>query len=1366
MEQLALEKVTADQEALTKLATEKVQAEQQTQTVSAGDLSIKEQLRSNQAALNEMQPAANIQTPKSFSQLDIAGKINWVIEKLRPTGYQVERKDIGTIKFGSKQLKGAFKYFTKGSIEEAAFEALPYVLQNGVQIAEHTDHKDRSYGTVTLAAPVTIDGKRGNMAVVVKKTTENFYKVHRILTPEGSVFELTATENEAEPTPAGELPNNGSLATPISSASIDSISETEPGVNGENSIAEGKILRGNDAVEVADIASAGGGKLTVTLTDGSTADVSELSFSEVGEQELWRVLAEYADNTEAVRQLLKEYRAGELGAYEYARGVEEGFLYGKLNIGAEEMSQRGSYVNLLNPMQRNAAYRQGQYAGEKQTKKRQAEASERNAKRTRKGGVHYGYAGQKLDKSKLTKAQRVGVDFAERLAKKKGMTFYFYRSYVNSQGQRVYKDQKGQTVAADKNGWYDPSDGSIHIDLNCGDMGGTVLFTLAHELTHFIQDWSPERYRTLCGILTEGYLEMGQSVQELVQHKQEQYRAKGEELSYEQAFDEVIASSMEGVLNDGRVLELLDDIEAKDKSLYEKVRSFIEDVAALVYETMQAYRDLKPDSPEGRIVQRMQGIHEQLRQVFAEGLHEGGENYRQGGKENTTPEGGARNQFRMTDAEIQAVQNIGRISVNQFTAANIKATERFARQYWKEMGVKSPFFRAWFGDWRANDQTKVQVASQKGDSRGVQRNADTGWDIQVSGKVFNETKSHNMSFNNAAVPYLPYINDIVSKAILLDSSGVDVGRAKSNNSLLMHSLYAVADIGNGLEIIKLYVEEMNDPNVENTSKRAYQLQNIEKYHYATKGSQNTASPRSVASGTVHTVADLFAAVKQKDSSFQPKPASKIVNADGTPMVVYHGTNAEWTQYDLTKNVNQMWGEGIYLTPDPKRAALYGDIVMPFYVKADTDNRAAKKSGKQRDYTIMKNGDVLVYSPNQIKSATDNIGTFDSKNPDIRYSVRYQKNAAAQEQLRMENTSMGEDVAGLNELVAAQRKRGGNAKLREGALQAAASVLMEKAGARGKRSGLMELLDQFYQYVGSGQEMNWDGIRKAAKPVVDWLMDHAARNKQLSEYSREVLQELRTSRIYLDETQKEEAAYLFGSFGAYRKMLMGSVTIANEGSMSLDSRWHELSQLYPDIFKEDISAADMPRELADIINRLRNSDTSELEFEYNLEFIAQDILYDVYDSYWNASTLYSVADQHERFIKSLKGKHNQRMQAVYQRQWQRRVAVQGQKGLSPRELLVNQAEGMAANSEEYGKLQEYRRKIQELNATEEKIERLDRELMRTSMKIAAERKNPYVDFRSREEGPLYNKSPRWIRPSEGDLFSKSFARIHTIHRIAQ
>lgn len=56
---------------------------------------------------------------------------------------------------------------------------------------------------------------------------------------------------------------------------------------------------------------------------------------------------------------------------------------------------------------------------------------------------------------------------------------------------------------------------------------------------------------------------------------------------------------------------------------------------------------------------------------------------------------------------------------------------------------------------------------------------------------------------------------------------------------------------------------MHDPNQSDTTKRAYQLQDVEKYQLAAKGSRKSTSPISAAStGTVKSVADLFALVKQ------------------------------------------------------------------------------------------------------------------------------------------------------------------------------------------------------------------------------------------------------------------------------------------------------------------------------------------------------------------------------------------------------------------------------------------------------------------------------------------------------------------------
>lgn len=91
---------------------------------------------------------------------------------------------------------------------------------------------------------------------------------------------------------------------------------------------------------------------------------------------------------------------------------------------------------------------------------------------------------------------------------------------------------------------------------------------------------------------------------------------------------------------------------------------------------------------------------------------------------------------------------------------------------------------------------------------------------------------------------------------------------------------------------------MIDPNSNNILKRAYQVQNPEKYRQAGKSSQNTASSRSPVAGTIRTVADLFEAVKRMDANFNPYSPSKVANDVGSPIVVCHGSDKGLTVFDL------------------------------------------------------------------------------------------------------------------------------------------------------------------------------------------------------------------------------------------------------------------------------------------------------------------------------------------------------------------------------------------------------------------------------------------------------------------------------------
>ena len=181
------------------------------------------------------------------------------------------------------------------------------------------------------------------------------------------------------------------------------------------------------------------------------------------------------------------------------------------------------------------------------------------------------------------------------------------------------------------------------------------------------------------------------------------------------------------------------------------------------------------------------------------------------------------------------------------------------------------------------------------------------------------------------------------------------------------------------------------------------------------------------SGYIHSIRENSSNVKPKfenvtysqqfkkwfgDWEKKPNTASKVVNEDGTPKVVYHGTRANFNTFVLKPEAEfgRALGDGFYFTEDYKRAfryangvtgkyhgghimSVYLDIKRPFYItEKNKMNYGAELEdglfeGKYDGVIDTRNGTYLVFSSNQIKSATDNVGTFDGSNADIRYSLK-------------------------------------------------------------------------------------------------------------------------------------------------------------------------------------------------------------------------------------------------------------------------------------------------------------------------------------------------------------------------------------------
>jgi predicted ABC-type ATPase len=164
----------------------------------------------------------------------------------------------------------------------------------------------------------------------------------------------------------------------------------------------------------------------------------------------------------------------------------------------------------------------------------------------------------------------------------------------------------------------------------------------------------------------------------------------------------------------------------------------------------------------------------------------------------------------------------------------------------------------------------------------------------------------------------------------------------------------------------------------------------------------------------------------------PENSSKIIDKNGEPLLVYHGTNQDFSTFDLKtsgKRFNEehntngdsgdygMWGVGFYFSPIKKFSQHYGSKVIKLFLNirnpfvrdpniTGTDSefqpvRGKEASLKLREEILSKGYDgvihiersqkepapimqIVSFYPNQIKLADGTNTTFDPNNDDIRF----------------------------------------------------------------------------------------------------------------------------------------------------------------------------------------------------------------------------------------------------------------------------------------------------------------------------------------------------------------------------------------------
>jgi hypothetical protein len=1100
---------------------------------------------------------------------------------------------------------------------------------------------------------------------------------------------------------------------------------------------DGTALRKGTAepVQITGIADTKGG-LMLKTGDGDTVLAKDIVAGSRGEAAVLNAIDFMETNPYTAQALWEASRVSPLDGVDFAKGIKDAYLQGRVGTPYERI-QPYSYAAKLTDAQRKTAWTEGRTALEQYTKA-QAEKVNSGAMKAAQKGVTVTDSAQKV--KSLNKQQKSAMAAANALAAV-GLHIEVYASTPEDRAKGM------------PNGTYRKSDGGIAVDLNAGDGGqGAMAYALAHETTHFIKDFSPERYKVYADLLVAEAQRQGIRYDSVfageydrVAHMEE-YKGKGEKELHDIAYDETIAEMSEMMLTDTDAIgRIAGKLKNQDKGLWEKIKDFF---TGLVEKLRNAYQDAEPDSEIAKILKRAIKDNEALAEAWASAVVDAGENYQlQDGQKKNAREGERYSLRGQTQQEITANYQAEVDSIlNMQDTTSKQVVVGYTPTVYQELGMPSLPLTIGSGHVYSAAKTEAEAQQDGNFRKGV----------------------HYHGLGDAAVKNI--YSAIQDPVMVIAAKDVNKNVSPMRST---HSVVAIVDIGtsgksllvpieitaerkvNGIRMDVNTISSVYEKSVKNLVTEAIAQENsgdigifYAKKEALTLPGAGVQFPvqlqQSIASNSiVHRFSEkVNMKISENTQSQQfkrwfgdwqndPARASKVVNEDGTPKIMYHGTGAEFTVFDRAKGKKKIhlnvFGDGNYFTALESGATRYGknvvaaylDIKNP-YIKSSEYNTVAdqiandfeldrttytgkdvsailKARGYDGVFMLDGNGEVVIanaFDSNQIKSATDNVGTFDKNNPDIRFSQRVREGDQV-ERLARQNEVLEKEVRYLKELVNIQKRGNRDNILDRNSVNKQGKALMDSVNAKGSSTEFNRMLNDLYREI-STVEMDYDTLKEKAGVLADWLMNHHQAEKD--SYAQEILDFLAKRRVSLSEGQTGEVEYSYGSLNDFKRAIKGSVIIDPNANTSLDQLWQKAAAKYPDKFT-DIVDADMPGQLAEIVEWANSSESEgEALWQYYGAETRNDLIEQVLLGYWEAEPIQSVADKSRAEIAKLRQEHREAMQEARK---EKRQAVTDERARSNAAIEAYRAQRDAMDKAQKGLYEADRRMIEQQYAKQMK-----------------------------------------------------------------